>query len=209
MPFDFVPLAALADWFDSDRLSRAQWREFGRAAALAAAVIIAAVAGYAVTVRGINLAERRGRLPKAIAFAVRKVLRWITFLVAATLLLQVLNVSQSVFAALAGVLTLVAAGFVAFWSVLSNILCAIILLIARPFMIGDRLTFPGDNNLTGEVSDFNLLFTTLLTDDGKLLQVPNSLFFQKLFLREHGARPKELAASLEAPKKPAADSTGK
>lgn len=205
---ELLSLVLPFDWLDLDQMTRDDWRRAGRSAAAAAGVIVAAVVAYAVVVRGVNLAERRGRLPRSIAFALRKVLRWATFLVAATLLLQVFGAFESVFGALAGVMALIAGGFVAFWSVLSNILCAIILLIARPFMLGDRLTFPGDNNLTGEVSDFNLLFTTLLTDDGKLLQVPNSLFFQKLFLREHGARPKELAESLEAPKKPAAGSMG-
>lgn len=201
MPFDFLPLVAPFDWFfDHEQLTRDDWRGIGRIAALAAGVVIAAVVGYAVAVRGVNLAERRGRLPRAVAFAIRKVMRWVTFLIAATLLLNVLNVFESVFTTLAGVLTLVAAGFVAFWSVLSNLFCAIILLISRPFMLGDRLTFPTENGLTGEVSDFNLLFTTLTTDEGRLLQVPNSLFFQKLFLREHGDRPKELAESLEAPR---------
>ena len=198
-----VPLAVPFDWFfDHEQMTRDDWRRVGRVAALAAGVIIVAVLGYAAAVRGVNLAERRGRLPKAVAFAIRKLMRWITFLVAATVLLQVIGVFESVFTALAGVLTLIAAGFVAFWSVLSNFLCAIILLVARPFMLGDRLTFPTDNGLSGEVSDFNLLFTTLRTDEGRLLQVPNSLFFQKLFLREHGDRPKELAESLEAPRKP-------
>ncbi len=202
MSFEMVPLILPFDWFvDLDQVTRDDWRRAGRTAAVAVGVILAAVAGYATMVRGVKLAERRGRLPRAIGFAIRKVLRWAMFLVAATLLLQVLGAFESVFTALAGVLTLVAAGFVAFWSVLSNILCAIILLIARPFMLGDRLTFPGDQNLTGEVSDFTLLFTTLMTDDGKLLQVPNNLFFQKMFLREHGDRPKELAESLEAPRR--------
>lgn len=201
MSVDFLPLAAPFDWLiDLDQLSRDEWRLAGRKAALAAGLVVAAVVAYAVSVRGVNLAERRGRLPRAVAFAIRKILRWVTFLVAATLLLQVLGVFESVFTALAGVLTLIAAGFVAFWSVLSNLLCAIILLVARPFMIGDRLTFPSDGNLTGEVTDFNLLFTTLRTDDGKLIQVPNSLFFQKLFLRELGDRPTDLAESLEAPR---------
>lgn len=207
MPADFLPPAAPFGWLvDLDYLTTEDWRNAGRTAALAAGLVIAAVVAYAVAVRGVNLAEHGGRLPRQIAFAIRKILRWVTFLVAATLLLQVLGVFQSVFTALAGVLTLIAAGFVAFWSVLSNLLCAIILLVARPFMIGDRLTFPSDGNLTGEVTDFNLLFTTLRTDDGKLIQVPNSLFFQKLFLREHGDRPTELAESLEAPRKAAEES---
>ncbi|HEX6984995.1 MAG TPA: mechanosensitive ion channel domain-containing protein, partial [Planctomycetaceae bacterium] len=198
MPFDLPPLAAIdwnrvGEWLDPEN-----WPRATRVTVLAGAVILAAVVGYAAAVRGVNAAERLGRLPASIGFALRKVLRWVTFLIAATLLLSVFGVFESVFAALAGVLTLVAAGFVAFWSVLSNLLCAIILLVARPFMIGDRLTFVGDD-VTGTVCDFNLLFTTLKVDDGRTLQVPNNLFFQKMFLRGEGETRQDLAASLEAP----------
>jgi small-conductance mechanosensitive channel len=181
------------DWFESDN-----WRPAARTAALAAGVIVAAIIAYSVVVRGINVAERLGRLPQSVAFALRKVLRWVAFLIAATVLLQVLGVSDSVFPALAGVLALVAAGFVAFWSMLSNIFCAIVLLIARPFMLGDRLTFPSESNLTGTVTDFDLLFTTLRTDDGRVLQIPNNLFFQKMFLRGDGETRKDLSQSLES-----------
>jgi small-conductance mechanosensitive channel len=204
MPDDLLLAAVAFDWGRLlDRIDPEKWSRTARAVAGAGAVILAAVVGYAAVVRGVNAAERRGRLPASVAFALRKILRWVTVLVAGSLLLAVLGVFESVFTALAGVLTLVAAGFVAFWSVLSNLLCAVILLVARPFQLGDRLTFPGDDDLTGSVSDFDLLFTTLRLDDGRLLRVPNNLFFQKMFLREPADRPKELAASLEAPKSPA------
>ena len=36
-------------------------------------------------------------------------------------------------------------------------------------------------NLKGRVVDRNLMFTTLREHDGAVLQVPNSLFFQKVF----------------------------
>ena len=194
MPFPAaIDWNRVTEWFDAEN-----WPDWAESAALAGVVVLAAVIGYAVAVRGVNAAERHGRLPASIGFALRKVLRWVTFLVAATLLLQVIGVFESVFTALAGVLTLVAAGFVAFWSVLSNLFCAIILLVARPFMIGDRLTFVGDD-VTGTVCDFNLLFTTLKVDDGRMLQVPNNLFFQKMFLRGEGETRTDLAASLEAP----------
>jgi small-conductance mechanosensitive channel len=174
-----------------------QWPLWAAVTGQAFLVLLAAVLGYAVAVRGIRTAERHGRLPITVGFALRKVLQWITVVVAVILLLSVFGIFQNVFAAVAGVLTLVAAGFVAFWSVLSNLLCALILLTARPFMLGDRIQFVGDETV-GTVADFNLLFTTLRLDDGRLLQVPNNMFFQKMFLRSPSAQPADLAASLES-----------
>ena len=36
-------------------------------------------------------------------------------------------------------------------------------------------------NLKGRAVDRNLMFTVLAEDDGSFLQVPNNLFFQKIF----------------------------
>ncbi len=189
-----MPDAFAWDWSAiRGQLDPHDWPPTARAVAGAIAALAVTFLAYRAVSRGLGVAERSGRLPAAVAFA----LRWVAVVVAAVWLLQVVGVFESVFAAVAGVLTFVAAGFVAFWSVLSNLLCALILLVARPFQLGDRLSFPVEG-LSGTVSDFNLLFTVLRTDDGRLLSVPNNLFFQKMFLRETGARTAELAESLEA-----------
>jgi small-conductance mechanosensitive channel len=36
-------------------------------------------------------------------------------------------------------------------------------------------------NLKGRVMDRNLMFTTLSEESGSVLQIPNNLFFQKIF----------------------------
>ena len=80
---------------------------------------------------------------------------------------------------------MVAIGFVAVWSVLSNISCTLMILLFRPFSIGDRLEFPGED-IRGEAIDLNFLYTTLETTDGYRMQVPNNLFFQKVLKRRRG-----------------------
>lgn len=86
------------------------------------------------------------------------------------------------FAVLGGLLALLGIGFVAVWSVLSNVLCTLLLLTVRPFRIGDELELPPDP-LQGRVVDLNLFFTTLQAPDGRLVQVPNNLFFQRAVVR--------------------------
>src|SRR5258708_35175233 len=57
------------------------------------------------------------------------------------------------------IFALVAIGFVAVWSILSNTLCTIVILIFRPFAIGDELEFPGEP-IRGRVVDLNFIYTT-------------------------------------------------
>lgn len=84
--------------------------------------------------------------------------------------------------ALTGVLAMVAIGFVAAWSVLVNITCTMIILMFRPFRIGDTIGFPGEE-VKGQVVDLTLIYTTLLGEDGRQFQVPNVMFLQKSISR--------------------------
>ena len=86
------------------------------------------------------------------------------------------------FALMGGVLALIAIGFFAVWSTLSNVLCSLFLLTVRPFHMGDEVELLPDP-VRGRVIDLNLFFTTLATDDGRLVQIPNNLFFQRVAVR--------------------------
>lgn len=81
------------------------------------------------------------------------------------------------------VLSLVAIGFVAMWSLLSHVLASVLIVIFRPFEVGDRVELIGDDPVLGEVTDLNPVYTTLRTEDGAVLQIPNNLFFQKVLKR--------------------------
>jgi small-conductance mechanosensitive channel len=86
------------------------------------------------------------------------------------------------FTVLAGTAALIATGFIALWSTLSNILCTILILVTRPFRIGDEISFPPDS-IEGQVIDLSFFFTTLKTRDGRFITVPNTTFFQRIVLR--------------------------
>lgn len=78
---------------------------------------------------------------------------------------------------------LVAIGFVAVWSVLSNISCTIMILFFRPFEVGDEIEFTDPAGLRGKVINLNFAYTTLRDKDGRLIQIPNNLFFQRIVKR--------------------------
>lgn len=134
----------------------------------------------------LRMGERKGRLPRPVAFSIRRIARWVMLAAAVLLALQAFGVLQSAWAAITAVTAMVAIGFVAVWSVLSNTLCSLMLMIARPFDVGDTVEIAPEA-LRGRVVNFTLLFTTLRRDDGALVQVPNNLFFQKMIIRQPGA----------------------
>jgi small-conductance mechanosensitive channel len=87
-----------------------------------------------------------------------------------------------------GVAALIAVGFVAVWSVLSNLSCTVLILFFRPFEVGDEIEFTDPAGLTGKVVNLNFAYTTLRGDDGRLVQIPNNLFFQRIVKRRPAQR---------------------
>jgi small-conductance mechanosensitive channel len=93
--------------------------------------------------------------------------------------------------AFTGFAAVAAVAFFAAWSVLSNIFCTFLIVLTRPFRLYDQIELleSGDKpGLRGQVVDVNVIYTTLKetpADDGttSVLQIPNSLFFQRVVRR--------------------------
>lgn len=84
---------------------------------------------------------------------------------------SVLRLESEVLFAVAGSVS-VAVGF-AFKDLLGSLLAGVILLMDRPFQVGDRITFGG---YYGEVLEMGLRSVRLATLDDNLVTVPNSKF---------------------------------
>lgn len=151
---------------------------------------------YRLLAGGLRTLERRQRLSRDIAFVMQRLLRWVAVVIAAVLVLGWLGFLENAWATVTTVLALVAIGFVATWSILSNVLCSIVLLMMRPFSVGDRVELPGQG-LGGRVVNFTLVFTVLRGDEGELIQIPNNLFFQQPIRRMPGSETVELSEQLD------------
>lgn len=126
-----------------------------------------------------------------------EVVRWLVTGVLLIALLSALGVDLSgLWSTLFAVLSLVAIGFVAMWSILSHMLASVLIVIFRVFEIGERVEIVGDDPVLGEVADLNLVYTTLRTDDGATLQIPNNLFFQRVLKRHASGVPPPAPVSL-------------
>jgi len=136
-------------------------------------------------------------LPAQIVIIARRTIGFLVGFAALLLVLRVLGVSGAVlWGAFTGFATVAAIAFFALWSVLTNLFCALLILITRPFRLLDHIELveSGDKpGLRGRVVDMNLVYVTLAeTHAGggeSLLRVPNSLFFQRATRRWRGEPP--------------------
>ena len=144
--------------------------------------------------RGLTSLAGRYNMPPSMLLPLRGAIRWLVIGSALMLILERFGVSASVlWTALTGFVAVAAIAFFAIWSVLSNIFCAALIFTVGPFRLGDRVEVmesadkPG---VRGRVVTINIFYTTLedVTEgnEGALLQIPNSLFFQKVIRRWRG-----------------------
>jgi small-conductance mechanosensitive channel len=85
-----------------------------------------------------------------------------------------------VWAVLISAITIVGVGFIATWAMISNFTASFFLVLWRPFQVGQTVEILPEK-LKGRVVERNLMFTTLSEEGDSLLQIPNNLFFQKVF----------------------------
>ncbi len=105
----------------------------------------------------------------------------ILWLVTALLVLNFWGVSVTgLWTLLLSTATIIGVGFLATWAMISNFTASFFLTLWRPFRLGQTVEILPEN-LKGRVMDRNLMFTTLREEGGSVLQVPNNIFFQKLF----------------------------
>jgi small-conductance mechanosensitive channel len=149
-------------------------------------VLLLALVAYRVVASVLRRLERSYGIDHAITAALRILLRWVVAALTIAAVVQAWELVENFWTAMTTVVALIAIGFVAVWSVLSNISCSVMLLTTRMFRIGDRVELLPDK-LAGKVVAVTLLYTTLEDADGDELNVPNNLFFQRVVKRSKGA----------------------
>jgi small-conductance mechanosensitive channel len=165
---------------------------------VAAAVILGGILLNIIIKRSLLLLAKRTQLTAQDIVPARKVLGWLVRIVTAVVVLGVFGFQLGgLWAMISTVLAMIAIGFVAVWSLLSHTSATLILVILRPFSIGDDIELPSEN-AKGRVIDLNFFFTTLLTHDGAEWRIPNNLFFQKVMKRETGKSTISLSNQLQS-----------
>lgn len=167
-------------------------------------IILAAILARLVLHRIIGKLGQRHKLPLELVVGARRSVSFLILGSSVLLVLDRLGVSGTVlWTAFTSFATVAAVAFFAAWSVLSNIFCSVLIYTTRPFRLSDHVELleSGDKpGLGGQVVDINLIYTTLREtrpdQSQALLQVPNSLFFQRIVrLRQETAAPAYDAAT--------------
>lgn len=155
-------------------------------------VAIAAICYYLLHKSLLNL-SKRGQLSPASLRLTKNTITSLIFIFALLLILQQLGIQvSSIISSLLAISAMVAVGFIAVWSILSNLLCSLLLIIFRPFQIGDEIEITeayGGTSLRGKVIKFNVMYTTLLEmreAEQFETSVPNNIFFQKAIRKRQG-----------------------
>lgn len=157
-------------------------------------ILLVAFVLQRLVARGLTRLATRYHLPGELLLPLRGTLRWLIMGSALMLALEHLGVSAAVlWAAFSGFVAVAAVAFFAVWSVLSNLFCAVLIFTVGPFRLGDRvevLEAADKPGAKGRVVAINLLYTTLEEEaeggSAALVQIPNSLFFQKVVRRWRG-----------------------
>ena len=153
----------------------------------------------------------RLRLPYGTVLTTSRLLIGTLWIVVALLLLEIWGVSVGgLWTLLVSAATIVGVGFLATWTMVSNITASFFIALWRPFQLGDEIEILPEN-FKGRVIDINLMFVVVRENGGATIQIPNNLFFQKMF-RVIGGGSKTLFEEYESHTNPIrhaqADSTG-
>jgi small-conductance mechanosensitive channel len=151
------------------------------------AVLIVAMLTRAILRGLLRRVGARYHVPAEMMIGLRRVGSFVISVAVLLAMLRIFGVSGTVlWTAFTGFAAVGAVAFFAAWSVLSNIFCTFLILTTRPFRLHDHIELlengekPG---LKGKVIDINVIYTTLQETDethgNSVLQIPNSLFFQR------------------------------
>lgn len=163
---------------------------------VAALVVLGGLIANMLARRALTLLAKRTSLTDNDVLPLRRIARWIVILITFVLVLGVFGFELGgLWAIMSTILAMVAIGFVAVWSILSNTSATVLILLLRPFHIGDEIELQSEN-IKGRVVDLNFFFTTLQVDEHRSHQVPNNLFFQKVISRVRGGTGISLANQL-------------
>jgi small-conductance mechanosensitive channel len=125
--------------------------------------------------------DSRLHLPYDTMLLVMRFVAGALWIVLALVILEFWGVSVAgLWTFLVSVGALIGVGFLATWAMVSNATATLFITIWRPFRLGQDVEMLPEN-LKGRVIDRNLMFTALREQNGTILQIPNNLFFQKMF----------------------------
>ncbi|MBN2804626.1 MAG: mechanosensitive ion channel [Deltaproteobacteria bacterium] len=167
-------------------ISIIQWSQGNGSKIVSVAVIlILTIIVYSLASGTVKTLLHKRQLALPVINILVKFIRWICVGIGGFIILAQLGILNNVWAALLGVLAAVSIGFVAGWSIISNMFCFLLILVYKPYKIGDTIEIPVDT-IIGRAIDLNLMYTVLEDEKSRLINVPNNSFFTKAVIISKG-----------------------
>ncbi|MBU0676429.1 MAG: mechanosensitive ion channel family protein [Proteobacteria bacterium] len=165
-------------------------------------LVVAGIIVYLSVSRFVLMLYRRNAISESFSQVFKNITKFIILVTVFLFTLQQLGVTIStIVASLLTMAAMIAIGFIAVWSVLSNFLCSFLVILFTPFRIGDEIEITevvGGPGLRGRVVDFNMMYTAILEsgvipeEERALIRIPNNTFFQKAIKRWKGDERKSI-----------------
>lgn len=118
---------------------------------------------------------------------IRKIINYSSLIIIILSLISIWGFNlDNIWIYITSVLTLIAIGFIAVWSILSNLLAGVLLFFTGTVKIGDKITIitdkilPIQETISGKVRHISTLFVELQDEESNIIYVPNNLFFQRI-----------------------------
>ena len=129
---------------------------------------------YNLSIRQINKLRSEGRIDQTVHFMITRIFRWGSMLIVAAFTFTQFGIHVDL---VAGLLVLAGGTVVGFaaMNTLGNAIAGLILMVSRPFRIGDRIFFDGR---FADVEAIDLIYTKIRTTDNISISIPNQKLLQ-------------------------------
>jgi small-conductance mechanosensitive channel len=140
------------------------------------------VAGFLVyrTVKGtIDSRVVKQHLRKQHGLLIRKSVKWlVTAAVGISVLIVWGGSVEDIWVGITSVFGIIAIGFFAVWSILSNVVSGLVILLTKSFRMEDRIEVVGDG-VSGTIENITLFHIEIKESENHTVMIPNSVFLQK------------------------------
>ena len=145
------------------------------------AIVIGVIVGRVLASLISKFGKRRELDPSHI-HSLKLIVRWLIIIVLVIVVAGIFGIgTQSIWISLAAFIAMMVVSLFAAWSILSNLLAFLIIMVMGPFRIGDKVVVMPEN-IAGEIIDINLFYHKLKTEEDGVILVPNVTFVTKFVL---------------------------
>ncbi len=155
--------------------------------ALTGTIVVLAVAVTATTLvkryigKLLDGAKRHFSISYETSLIITRSARAAVWIIAAMLILNLWGIGMGgLWTLLVSTTAVVGVGFLAVWTIISNVTASLFLTIWRPFHLGQTVEILPDG-VKGRAVSRDMMFTALHEESGSTLQIPNNIFFQRMF----------------------------